>query len=77
MSLACLGYFALVERAGATFAALYAYLVPVASVLLGAIFLGDSVTTRHLGGLALVLAGLWMIARGGQRRSRAPAGGRA
>jgi drug/metabolite transporter (DMT)-like permease len=64
MAFAYLGYFALVERAGATFASLYAYLVPVASLLLGMVFLGETLTLRHLGGLALVLAGLWMIARG-------------
>jgi drug/metabolite transporter (DMT)-like permease len=67
MAFAYLGYFALVERAGATFASLYAYLAPVASLLLGVVFLGETLTLRHLGGLALVLLGLWMIARGGER----------
>ena len=67
MAFAYLGYFALVERAGATFASLYAYLVPVASLLLGVVFLSETLTVRHLGGLALVLLGLWMIARGGAK----------
>lgn len=63
MALAYLGYFLLVERAGPTFAALYAYLVPPLGVLVGVLFLGEALTLEHLCGLALVLAGLWMITR--------------
>ncbi|MEX1109312.1 MAG: DMT family transporter [Dongiaceae bacterium] len=61
MALAYLGYFILIERAGPSFAALYAYLVPPLGVLIGVIFLGEALTLRHGGGLALVLVGLWLI----------------
>jgi drug/metabolite transporter (DMT)-like permease len=30
-------------------------------VLLGVVFLGESLTLSHLGGLAVLLIGLWMI----------------
>jgi drug/metabolite transporter (DMT)-like permease len=62
MALAYLGYFVLIDRAGPSFAALYAYLVPPLGVLVGVVFLGEKLTLEHLGGLALVLCGLWMIA---------------
>jgi drug/metabolite transporter (DMT)-like permease len=63
MALAYLGYFVLIERAGPSFAALYAYLVPSLGVLVGVVFLGERLTLEHLVGLALVLCGLWMITR--------------
>lgn len=69
MALAYLGYFVLIERAGPTFAALYAYLVPPLGVLVGVVFLGEALTLEHVGGLALVLAGLWMITRGGAQEA--------
>jgi len=61
VALAYLGYFILIERAGPSFAALYAYLVPPLGVLIGVVFLGEALTLQHLGGLALVLVGLWLI----------------
>jgi len=72
MALAYLWYFALIERAGPTFAALYAYLVPPLAVLLGVLLLGERLTWSHIAGLCLVLAGLWIVARGERR----PAPGR-
>lgn len=74
LAVAYLVYFALIDRAGATFAALYAYLVPPLSLLLGVILEGEALTTAHLGGLALVLAGLWMVARRDDRIAASPAG---
>lgn len=61
MALAYLLYFVLVERAGAGFAALYAYLIPPLAVLAGVLLLGEALTLEHLAGLAIVLLGLWMI----------------
>ena len=69
LALAYLGYFALIDRAGASFAALYAFLVPPLSLLLGVVLQGQTLTSAHLGGLALVLAGLWMILRRGEKLS--------
>lgn len=63
MALAYLGYFVLVGRGGPTFAALYAYLVPPLGVLVGVLVLGEQLTLEHLGGLVLVLLGLWLITR--------------
>ena len=63
MALAYLAYFVLIERAGPIFAATSAYLIPAFGVLLGVLFLGESLTLSHVGGLALVLIGLWMITR--------------
>jgi drug/metabolite transporter (DMT)-like permease len=61
MALAYLGYFILIERAGPSFAALYAYLVPPLGVLIGVAFLGEALTMQHMAGLAVVLIGLWLI----------------
>lgn len=77
MALAYLGYFLLVERAGPTFAALYAYLVPPLGVLIGMVVLDAPLTMEHLGGLALVLLGLWMITRRGSRPASMAATGEA
>ena len=49
-------YFRLVETAGATFATLNNYAVPVIGLLLGALVLGEPVTLRSCAGLALVIA---------------------
>ena len=71
LALAYLGYFALIDRAGASFAALYAFLVPPLSLLLGVLLREDTMSPGHIGGLVLVLAGLWMIVRG-EKRTPAP-----
>jgi drug/metabolite transporter (DMT)-like permease len=71
MALAYLLYFVLIERAGAGFAALYAYLIPPLGLLLGVLVLGQPLTLEHLGGLALVLCGLWMITRPAAPRAAA------
>jgi drug/metabolite transporter (DMT)-like permease len=74
LALAYLGYFALIDRAGASFAALYAFLVPPLSLLVGVLLREDTMSLGHIGGLALVLAGLWMIMRG-EKRTPAPRSG--
>lgn len=66
MGLAYLGYYVLVARAGAYFASLYAFLVPPLGVLASALVLGEAPTARHLLGLAIVLAGLFLLT-GGRR----------
>ncbi len=71
--LAFLAYFTLIDRAGPGFASSYAYLVPPLGFLLGVAFTGEAVTPAHLAGIALTLAGLWLIsARGATSRPPAP-----
>ena len=63
MGLAYIGYYALIARAGATFTALYAYLVPPLGLLCGVLFLGHSLTVWHVAGVALTLVGLWLLTK--------------
>lgn len=51
------------------------YLETALTVLLGALFAGERFTARFVGGLALILAGLWLNqSRIGTRRAAPPAG---
>ncbi|HEV3425421.1 MAG TPA: DMT family transporter [Paraburkholderia sp.] len=56
-ALACLLFFRLIERAGATYAASVTFLIPVFGVVWGATFLGEKVTPLMLAGCLIVLAG--------------------
>lgn len=60
---AALLYFAIVNRAGATFLALSNYLVPVVGVVLGALFLGETLTPQAWITMAMVMAGLALARR--------------
>ncbi|NIZ10633.1 DMT family transporter [Pseudooceanicola sp. HF7] len=59
--LAFLACFVLIERAGPSFAASYAFLVPPLGFGLGVAFEGETVTATHIAGIVLVLAGLWLM----------------
>ena len=81
-ALAYLVYFELVVREGATFASLNNYVVPFAGLALGALFLGERVSTHALFGLVLVVVGValtgraemaGMLRRRGSRETRASA----
>lgn len=52
----------------------YAYVNPVIAVVLGAVVLGETITTTNLGGMALILAGVWGVLGDKLRRPAAPAG---
>src|SRR6266545_3856092 len=58
LSVAYLLYFALIARAGASYAVLVTYLVPALALGYGAVFLDETITAVALGGLALILAGV-------------------
>jgi drug/metabolite transporter (DMT)-like permease len=73
MGLAYLGYYALVARSGAYFASLYAFLVPPLGVIAAAIAFREPLTSRHVAGLAIVLAGLALMMRRQQRAAFAQA----
>jgi drug/metabolite transporter (DMT)-like permease len=54
-------YFRLIERAGATNALLVTLLVPPVAILLGGLFLGETLEPQDFGGLALIALGLAAI----------------
>ncbi len=54
-------YFRLIERAGATNALLVTLLVPPVAILLGGLFLGETLAPQDFGGLALIALGLAAI----------------
>lgn len=58
-------FFALLASAGATFAALSNYLIPVNAVLGGVLLLGERPGVNALLGLALILAAIALVRRGG------------
>jgi len=63
MGLAYLGYYVLVARAGAGFASLYAFLVPLMGVGGSALVADQPLTLYHAAGLAVVLLGLACLTR--------------
>jgi drug/metabolite transporter (DMT)-like permease len=54
-------YFAVLARAGATNVLLVTLLIPPSALLLGALFLAESVEPRDLAGLAFIAGGLAAI----------------
>jgi drug/metabolite transporter (DMT)-like permease len=54
-------YFEVVARAGATNASLVTFLVPASAILLGILFLGETLTAREILGFSAILAGLAAI----------------
>ncbi len=60
---------------GPTQAAAVGYLLPVVSVLLGAVVLGERVGWRVVAGMAVVLGGVVLTRWGAGARPKAPAGG--
>ena len=57
----------LASRVGATRASVAVYFIPVVAVILGVTLLDETVATLSLAGLALVLAGAWLVSREEQR----------
>jgi len=58
LSVAYVLYFALIARAGASYAVLVTYLVPALALGYGAVFLEEPITASAIGGLALILVGV-------------------
>ena len=80
-ALAYVLYFRILAAAGATNLLLVTFLVPVSAVLLGVFVLGETLRARHLGGMALIGAGLafldgrlprWLIRRAFAGKAAAP-----
>lgn len=53
----------IITSEGATIASTVTYLLPVVAIVLGVLFLGESITAIVLGGVALVLAGVALTRR--------------
>lgn len=60
-ALAYLIFFRILAEAGATAVSLVTFLIPISAAGLGWLVLGERLETRHLVGLALILAGLAVI----------------
>jgi drug/metabolite transporter (DMT)-like permease len=60
-ALAYILFFRLLAGAGATNAGLVTLLIPVSAILLGTLFLDETLAIRHFGGMALIGAGLLLI----------------
>ena len=63
IALAYLGYYMLVARAGANFAAYYAYLVPALALFSTALVYGRAINAYNIAGLVIVLGGLILLTR--------------
>jgi drug/metabolite transporter (DMT)-like permease len=62
-------YFRGMKDVSANTAAILGYLEPISAILLGAVFLGEPLTLRTLGGGALILASGFLTLRGASGRS--------
>jgi drug/metabolite transporter (DMT)-like permease len=70
-ALAYIVYFKLLESAGATNLALVTFLIPVSAILLGVLFLGETLLLRQVAGMGLIGLGLAAIDGRLLRRLRA------
>jgi drug/metabolite transporter (DMT)-like permease len=64
IALAYVGYYILVARAGANFAAYYAFLVPPLGITMSALAFDRAILLHNVAGVAIVLAGLFLLTRG-------------
>ncbi len=58
-------FFRLVRQVSATQASMVTYLIPVTAILLGVLVLDESVASSSFAGLALIIAGIWVVNGGG------------
>jgi drug/metabolite transporter (DMT)-like permease len=64
--LAYLLFFPLIRRVTATQASMVGYLIPIWAVLIGVLILDESLASTALAGLALIIAGVWVVNGGGR-----------
>lgn len=69
-AVAFIAFFALIREVGPVRAPLFTYVNPVVAIILGAIVLGESLTTGLIIGFPLVIIGCWLAATGGTFRRR-------
>jgi drug/metabolite transporter (DMT)-like permease len=56
-------FFRIIAEAGATVVSLVTLLVPISAILLGIIFLGESLSVNQIAGMAMIGGGLWVLNR--------------
>jgi len=57
-----------IQRFGATAAVMTTYVVPIVAGLIGVFFLGEQITWGMVGGILLVIGGVWMINSNGSQK---------
>jgi drug/metabolite transporter (DMT)-like permease len=67
--LAFLFFYTSIAELGPARASVVAYVAPAFAVVYGVTLLGEALTLGTIGGLTLILAGSWLVARGGPRSS--------
>lgn len=70
-------YFRLIDRSGASNAQLVAFLMPILAVILGILFLGETLNTGQIGGAVLIAVGLVILDGRLFRRTQQPQSGKA
>jgi drug/metabolite transporter (DMT)-like permease len=60
-ALAYILYFRILAAAGATNLLLVTFLIPISAILLGSLFLGESLAAKHFIGMGLIGIGLALI----------------
>lgn len=80
IGLGCLGsgvahllYYYMIEQAGAEFASMVTYLVPVTALIWGSVLLGEPVTPNLIYGLLMIFAGVYLSTKKKSHRNRLPA----
>lgn len=66
-------YMFVLKHLNATVSSLYAYINPTVAILLGWLFLEEKLTIWELLGMALTIAGIWLVNTGGQKASNSEA----
>lgn len=54
-------FFRLIRQVSATQASMVTYLIPITAILLGVFVLDETVSSSSLGGLALIVVGIWVV----------------
>lgn len=65
-AVAYLLFYWLIQRITATQASMVSYLIPIWAVLLGSLVLDEELASTSIGGLALIIAGVWVVNGGGR-----------
>jgi drug/metabolite transporter (DMT)-like permease len=65
-AVAYLLFYWLIQRITATQASMVSYLIPIWAVLLGSLVLDEDLASTSIGGLALIIAGVWVVNGGGR-----------
>ncbi len=75
-AIAYLLFFPLIQRITATQASMVSYLIPITAVFMGTLVLDERLAATTFAGLALIIAGVWVVNGGGARLAQRVWGGR-